>query len=155
MVAAPVAAPVVAVVLPPPAVCVAFAPPDGVPTVLGMMVSVKEAELAATLTLTADEDDDDPVTAPVEPVVLSVSGHSVVVDVVPTTTVSVPLPEPVMAPVEDPAEAGEDEEDEEDNEELVSLSVHVADVDVPEAADEDAVDVGVHSSAGRVKVPLE
>lgn len=66
------------------------------------MVSVVAAEL--TVTLTRAEDECGPVTAAAEPVVLSLSGHSVVVTVVPMTVVSVPLVEPVVASADDIAE---------------------------------------------------
>jgi hypothetical protein len=125
---------------------VVFALPDGGGNGGGMMVAVVAPERTDTLTTT---EDGDPVTAPAELVApaVSLSGHSVVVFVVvPTTMVRVPLAEPVMASAEDVAGVGVG---------MVSLSVHVLDApDTSDTVDGVAVYVGVHSSAGRAKVPL-
>lgn len=88
-------------------------------------------------------DGGDPVTAPVEAVLLSLSVHTVVV-VVPMTVDSVPLAGPVVASDADEAEVREVE--------IVTLCVRVVAVVVAE--DEVAEYVGAHSSAGKVNVPL-
>lgn len=116
-----------------------------------MMVAVVTPERIDT---PATEDGDSATSAELE--ALSLSGHSVVVFVVvPTTTVRVPLAEPVMAPAEDVADVGEGEERDGVEDGLVSSSVHVllAAPGISDAVDEVAVYVGVHSSAARVKVP--
>lgn len=86
----------------------------------------------------------DPVTAPEEAALLSLSVHTVVV-VVPMTVDSVPLAGPVVV-------ASDADEDEVREVEIVTLCVRVVAVVVAE--DEVAVYVGVHSSAGKVNVPL-
>lgn len=101
---APVTAPAVDVALAPAGAvyAVVFAPPGGGSNGGGMMVAVVAPERTDTLTT----EDTDPVTAPAELVApaVSLSGHSVVVFViVPTTTVKMPLAEPVMASAEDVA----------------------------------------------------